>query len=41
MIGRNFILIFATENRIGFNALENNPPKSKHWTKVSGKKCPL
>lgn len=41
IVGRNFIPAIATEKRMGFNVLENNPPKSKHWIKVFGKKCPL
>lgn len=41
VVGRNCIPIIATEERIGFNALENNPPKSKHWIEVFGRKCSL
>lgn len=41
IVGRNCIPLSATEKKNYFNALENNPHKSKHWIKVFGKKCPM
>lgn len=41
IIGRNCILVIVAQKRIGFNASENNHPKSKHWISVFGEKRPL